>query len=49
MRATGLSTADIVININKNKSHSSSQNKTTHLWRILYMDITQKEKASFAL
>jgi hypothetical protein len=29
MRATGLSTAEIVININKNKSYSSSQNKTT--------------------
>lgn len=44
MSATGLSTAEIVINVNKNKSHSGSQNKTAPC-RILHLDCMQKKRA----
>lgn len=48
MSATGLSTAEIVISINKNKSHSSSQNNKPP-WRILQLDSIHKERASVPL
>lgn len=47
MSATGLNTAEIVININKTKSHSGCQNNKPPC-RILQLDIIQKQRASFA-
>lgn len=48
MSATGLNTAEIVININKTKSHSSCQNNKPPC-RILQLDVIQKQRTSFAL